>query len=516
MKQMKERKKLVIVGAGISGLTAGIYALDNGFDVEIYEKHFVAGGQCTGWSRQGVFIDGCAHWIVGTNPKSDMYPLWRHINAINEDTVIHETEFFTKMDIDGNIVTFWSDLKKLEEEFLRIAPEDKKRIKQFIRGIKAYQHVRIPTKKPLDQMNLWELSIFGIRFLPMLYDFLVFKHTSSYNYAESFKSPIMKEVFHRVIDGEYNVHSLFYILQALTKKDAGMVEGGSKEFAERAAQTFVSLGGKLYLGKPVKKVLVKDNTAQGIELEDGEVIPSDYVIASCDAHHTLYQLLEDKYTEKYFRDRYSNIEHYPLNCCMLFCYKLPISKAEKLPKMMDFCIPEMDIAGMKLDHLTVRNHSYDRSINKTETTMTVLVPTKDFVYSHFASLSKPDYHHEKNQYGQLIRKELMNYYHLQEEDITLIDVTTPLTYERYNNAYRGSYMSFITTEHSKGLMRPGLVKGLKNFVIAGQWLMAPGGLPIAVFTGKHAAIRVCKMNHQKFINKEGQETKGNVLAAPAL
>jgi hypothetical protein len=331
-------------------------------------------------------------------------------------------------------------------------------------------------------MNLWELSIFGIRFLPMLYDFLVFKHTSSYDYAESFKSPIMKEVFHRVIDGEYNVHSLFYILQALTKKDAGMVEGGSKEFAERAAQTFVSLGGKLYLGKPVKKVLVKDNTAQGIELEDGEVIPSDYVIASCDAHHTLYQLLEDKYTEKYFRDRYSNIEHYPLNCCMLFCYKLPISKAEKLPKMMDFCIPEMDIAGMKLDHLTVRNHSYDRSINKTETTMTVLVPTKDFVYSHFASLSKPDYHHEKNQYGQLIRKELMNYYHLQEEDITLIDVTTPLTYERYNNAYRGSYMSFITTEHSKGLMRPGLVKGLKNFVIAGQWLMAPGGLPIAVFT----------------------------------
>ena len=28
-----EKKKLIIIGAGISGMTAGIYALDNGYDV---------------------------------------------------------------------------------------------------------------------------------------------------------------------------------------------------------------------------------------------------------------------------------------------------------------------------------------------------------------------------------------------------------------------------------------------------------------------------------------------------
>ena len=32
-------KKVVIIGAGISGLTAGIYALQKGFAAEIYEKN---------------------------------------------------------------------------------------------------------------------------------------------------------------------------------------------------------------------------------------------------------------------------------------------------------------------------------------------------------------------------------------------------------------------------------------------------------------------------------------------
>ena len=41
---MENKKKVVIIGAGVSGLTAGIYALDNNFDVTIYEALHKAGG----------------------------------------------------------------------------------------------------------------------------------------------------------------------------------------------------------------------------------------------------------------------------------------------------------------------------------------------------------------------------------------------------------------------------------------------------------------------------------------
>ena len=33
-----DKKRIIIIGAGISGLTAGIYALDNNFEVQIFES----------------------------------------------------------------------------------------------------------------------------------------------------------------------------------------------------------------------------------------------------------------------------------------------------------------------------------------------------------------------------------------------------------------------------------------------------------------------------------------------
>ena len=40
-------KKIIVVGAGISGLSAGIYAARSGFDVTIMEQHFTFGGLST-------------------------------------------------------------------------------------------------------------------------------------------------------------------------------------------------------------------------------------------------------------------------------------------------------------------------------------------------------------------------------------------------------------------------------------------------------------------------------------
>ena len=52
-------KKVVIIGGGIAGMTAGILLQNAGFATEIYEKNAVPGGQCTGWKREGYFIDNC-------------------------------------------------------------------------------------------------------------------------------------------------------------------------------------------------------------------------------------------------------------------------------------------------------------------------------------------------------------------------------------------------------------------------------------------------------------------------
>ena len=45
--------RVAIVGAGISGLSAGCYARMNGYEVEIHESHSLPGGLCTSWKRSG-------------------------------------------------------------------------------------------------------------------------------------------------------------------------------------------------------------------------------------------------------------------------------------------------------------------------------------------------------------------------------------------------------------------------------------------------------------------------------
>ena len=498
-----EKKKLIIIGAGISGMTAGIYALDNGYDVTIYEKHFIPGGQCTGWNRKGAYIDGCAHWIVGTNPTSDFYPIWRHIGAFDSSTTIYDTQYFSKYDIDGHVITFYADLEKLEDELLRVAPEDKRQIKRFINGIKAYRFTNVPTKKPLDHMNIFELMVYGLSMLPMAFHFMYYKHKSVKGYSKKFKSEIIRKLFKRIINEKYNIHSLVYIMKSLAANDAGMVEGGSRNLAFNVMKTFISKGGKVVYNSEIDHILIEDNKATGIVLKDNSVINSDFVISSCDAHHTIYNLLEGKVYDKYFEERFNNKKDYPLNAGLQVSYKLN-KVLYNYPKMINFEITPYKLGELVIDNITIRNHSFDNTLNKSIATLTILIDSDDSVYEYLSSLSKKDYLNEKEKLGNHLLKEIKRYVNLSDSDIELIDVSTPLTYERYTNAYHGSYMSFITTKKSKGLMRKGLIKGLDNFAMAGQWIMSPGGLPIALFSGKFAVMRICKMDNKKFIDLDYQ------------
>jgi len=87
-------KKIIIIGGGVAGLTAGIYAQKNGYDSCILEKNHILGGECTGWDRKGYHIDGCIHWLVGTKENTPMYKLWETAGALGNTVEIYHPETF--------------------------------------------------------------------------------------------------------------------------------------------------------------------------------------------------------------------------------------------------------------------------------------------------------------------------------------------------------------------------------------------------------------------------------------
>ena len=125
-------KKVVIIGGGIAGMTAGILLQKAGFQTEIYEKNAIAGGQCTGWKRDGCMIDNCIHWLTGTREGSALHELWKEIGALGDTVELYEKPSFFTARLNGETLTFWRDKERTRRELLALSLEDEKEINKLM------------------------------------------------------------------------------------------------------------------------------------------------------------------------------------------------------------------------------------------------------------------------------------------------------------------------------------------------------------------------------------------------
>jgi len=143
---------VIIIGAGIAGLSAGCYLQMNGYDTKIYELHETPGGLCTSWKRKGYTFDGCIHSIGGLNPKFRLYHYWNEIIDISKLKFFYYEILGTVVDENGKKITFFTNSDKLKKELLSIAPEDEKFINAFIKTLQKLENKDLLPKKPLE---LW-------------------------------------------------------------------------------------------------------------------------------------------------------------------------------------------------------------------------------------------------------------------------------------------------------------------------------------------------------------------------
>ena len=113
-------------------------------------------------------------------------------------------------------------------------------------------------------------------------------------------------------------------------------------------------------------------------------------------------------------------------------------------------------------------------------------------YEFWKSLSEEEYREAKEQFTAAMTKRIGDSLPMLRGKLEWLDTWTPLTYERYCNAYHGSYMSFVTTPAGKSVRMKGQLKGIRNLYVAGQWTSSPGGLPVAAASGKFAVQRILK------------------------
>jgi phytoene dehydrogenase-like protein len=492
-------KKIVIIGGGVAGLSAGIYARLNGFDTEIIEMHSITGGQCTAWNRKGYRFDYCLHWLVGTRngPFND---IWKETNVINDSIKIIDHEVHTKLfDEAGKEFIIYTDLNRWEEYLCKFAPEDSTRIKRMCADMRKSAFIQ-PYSDPPGFRKLGRTIASMFRTIPVMILFMRYgrKNCNEYFRMMGFKNESLL-YFLNSIFGSRDFSALAFIMMFawFNQKNAGYLIGGSRPLAQRMTDRYLDLNGILRTQTRVTKIVVEKNIAKGVILNDGTEIKADYVISASDGHATIFGMLEGQYIDKKISDAYKNWELFTPIVQVSF----GINKIIKSEAPSETWIIKDQIIGMTKtgNGYSIMNYYFDPTMAPGE--KSVIVIRYESPWELWKDIDSNKYKIEKEQIEKDARAVLEKRYPGISDYIEVCDVATPLTDVNYTGVWKGSYEGFMPS--SKNLMNNinASIPGLKNFYMAGQWLFPGGGLPPAGQSGKWAVQYICRDEHKVFRTK---------------
>jgi phytoene desaturase len=134
-------KTVIIIGAGLAGLSAGCYAQMNGYRSRIFEHHSRAGGVAAAWKRKDYLIDGGIHFLTGFQPGSALHRFFRETGFTAGDSIINMREYGRYIDeLSGRRIDVTGDMGRLAADLKSLSPEDSSFIDRFMKDVRAFQH----------------------------------------------------------------------------------------------------------------------------------------------------------------------------------------------------------------------------------------------------------------------------------------------------------------------------------------------------------------------------------------
>ena len=478
--------EILVIGGGVSGLAAGIYAQRNGHHATVCEKYAVAGGNLTAWKRQGYTIDTCIHWLTGTNPAGDMYAMWEDLGVLGEDVEILRPQILYAVEHEGRTLALYRDLDRTVTEMLEISPEDKKQIRDFEHAVQ-FMHIILHTYGPKKNERPGVFT--AARYLPALAKY--FTHNLG-ELAGKFRHPLLKKFISYLMGRHFNGVDLAFVAATFTGDNADLPRGLSKPMAERMVRRLKDLGGTLILGAEAEEALVEGDLVTGVRFKDGTVRSADHVIFAIDPAVTFGKLLPNTYMPRGLKKQFDDPRFYRFSSShgQFACSKPKLPFTDNI--IVD--IPEEYREILKNHRLTIRSFDDEPSFApEGASTIQVMVYCKEEGCRHFIELKERDpeaYAREKEQMGRAMQAVAEAHFPALAGTLTVLDVWTPATYKRYTGSVFGNYQGFINPKMKAPKKVDIHIPGLKNAMMASQWRMSPGGLPVAAAAGRKAVYYI--------------------------
>jgi len=269
----KANYPVVVIGAGLGGLSAAACLSKFGLPVTVVEQHMIPGGYATTFER-GDFT----------------FEVSLHQTSINNSTtaaMLKELGIFDKLKfipLPGQ-----QNPEELMETLAKKFPSEREGIKGFIKEIMGIseeistlsQKKNTSANIPLDYPKIWRIKD------KTLADML----------GAYVKNPELKDLL-ATGWGAYGLPpsklSAFFYAAAqggLIRNGSYYIRPRSQELSNAFEETIIQSGGKILYGTAVQKIRVKNGAVEGVELQDGKMLPALAVVSNASALTTFKKML---------------------------------------------------------------------------------------------------------------------------------------------------------------------------------------------------------------------------------
>jgi len=487
----KTKKKIVIVGAGPGGLTAGLLLAAKGFDVEIFEKADRPGGRNSHIDLSGHKFD------VGPTFLMMKYVLDEIFKLAGERTDDHlkltRLSPMYRLFFEHDYIDVHEEKGKMMAELDRVFPGEGENLKKF----QEREERRFKKLMPCLTKDYSSLSSFLTkRFIEAIPHFSLGK--SLYGVlGDYFKTPETRICF--TFQSKYIGMSPWRCPGAFgmipyVEHVFGIyhVEGGLSRISEVMADLFIKKGGRINYDSPVKQLIFKGKKAVGLELSDGSKIEADKIIVNSDFAYSAVNLMPKGVLPKYSAKKLAK-KDYSCSTIMFYWgikggYELPhhsVFFAKNYRKNVD------DMFSGKLSgrdiSFYVRNASFtDRTVSpEGKSQLYILVPCPNKKLG-----AKINWEKESRNIRQAVierLKDRMDFDDIEER----IETEKVITPDDWTNEYNVHYGATFNLSHRLLQMlwfRPrNRLEGVKNVYLVGGGTHPGSGLPTIYESGRISA-----------------------------
>jgi prolycopene isomerase len=461
------RYDCIVIGAGLAGLTAAAALAHRGLRIALLERGEGTGGYAKAFKRGPYTFDPAIHLAAECGDGELMDVALRNL-GVRDRVTYRKTDAFYEARFPGLALRVPADAEAYYDVHARAFPAEAKGLREFLR-VCTQMHGEAHQLPPRIGMN--ELDAMAARF-PTVFRY---QKATAYEVMDSFLTdPKLKAallaIFWASIGTRPSEFSFLTFAQYLSVQVQGtyFAEGGFQTLVDALSHAVVESGGDLRVQCPVTRILVENGRVAGVEVEGGDRLRADHVIAAADARTVL--------------ERMVGAEHLPGPYLKRLAKMRPTLSAVTL-----FGATKRDLRAEGATHGTFMYEDWDPELSWSRilagepamtwmTVPTLVDPTLAPPGEHVAMFVCPASYQTSEPWPDKRERFARRMVEFSEQafpglggDLEIFNVGTPTTLERYTGNEAGAMSGWAATPNQTGSRRLPIRTPIDGLYLAGHW-----------------------------------------------